>query len=342
MKQRRCIIQHLAEFSYDRPIQSIRHPQEFPLPARMHAIRQRAFGGPEVLEFVEVDRPVPGPDDVLLRVLATSVNPADWKIRSGTAALPVQPPFVPGFDVSGVVEQVGDRVTRFRPGDEVHGMPTPFAGTYAEYVRAPAADLAAKPAGLDHVQAGAMPAVGLTAWQALVRIARIQVGQRVLIHAAAGGIGHIAIQIAKAHGAHVIGTARAANHAFLRDLGADELIDYTVEDFATAARDIDVVFDNIGDAYGARSLDTLVPGGHLVSAIWDRPGVTSEQVAERGLRFDPVQVAPSAADLEELNKLVDRGLLRVHVERTLPLRDAAKAQELSETGPVRGKLVLVP
>lgn len=312
------------------------------MPARMHAIRQRAFGGPEVLEFVEVDRPVPGPGDVLVRVLATSVNPADWKIRSGTAALPVELPFIPGFDVAGVVEQVGDQVTRFRPGDEVHGMPTPFAGTYAQYVRAPAADLAIKPVVLDHVRAGALPSVGLTAWQALVRIARIQAGQRVLIHAAAGGIGHLAVQIAKAHGAHVIGTARAANHAFLRDLGADELIDYTVEDFATAARDVDVVFDNIGYTYGARSLDTLVPGGHLVSAIWDHPGVTSEQAAQRGLRFDPVMVAPSAADLEELGKLVDRGLLRVHVEATLPLRDAAKAHERSHAGQVRGKLVLVP
>jgi NADPH:quinone reductase-like Zn-dependent oxidoreductase len=315
--------------------------EEFPLSASMYAIKQGAFGGPEVLEFAEVDRPVPGPDDVLVRVRAASVNPADWQIRTGVAPLPIDLPFIPGFDLAGMVERTGDRVSRFRPGDEVFGMPTPFTGTYAQYVRAPAADLALKPATLDHNQAAALASVGLTAWQGLVGIARIQPGQRVLIHAAAGGVGHIAVQIAKAFGAHVIGTARTANHGFLRDLGADELVDYTLDDFATAVRDVDIILDNIGDAYGARSLTTLAPGGHLVSTIWDHPGVTSEDAAGAGMRFDTVMVAPSAADLEELGKLVDQGLIRVHVADVLPLRDAAQAQRMSETGRVSGKLVLV-
>jgi NADPH:quinone reductase-like Zn-dependent oxidoreductase len=308
----------------------------------MYAIEQRSFGGPDVLAFTETDRPVPGPDDVLVRVRATSVNPADWKIGSGQAAIPVDLPFIPGFDVSGVVESTGERVRRFRRGDEVFGMPTPFAGTYAQYLRAPAADLAAKPSGLDHDQAAALAAVGLTAWQALVGIARVQAGQRVLIHAAAGGVGHVAVQIAKAHGAHVIGTARAANHDFLRDLGTDELVDYTVEDFATVVRDVDVVLDNIGHAYGARSLDCLAPGGHLVSAVWDHPGVTAEQAVQRGVRFDTVQVVPSAADLREIGELVERGLIRVHVAGVLPLREAAQGHRMSQTGRVSGKLVLVP
>jgi NADPH:quinone reductase-like Zn-dependent oxidoreductase len=306
----------------------------------MRAISQRTFGGPEVLEVIEVERPEPAPGEVLVRVLAAGVNPADWKIRAGRPPLFGDPPFVLGFDLSGVVERVGPEVTRFQPGDEVYGMPAPPAGTYAEYVAAPAADLVPKPRSLDHVHAGALPAVALTAWQALVAIADVRAGQRVLVHAAAGGLGHVAVQIAKARGAHVIGTARADKHAFLRGLDVDEPIDYTTEDFAVAARDVDVVFDLIGGPYGARSLDTLRPGGLLVAAVWNDPGVEEAEVERRGLRYAPVHVAPSAGDLERINELVERGLLRVHVDQVLPLEDAGKAHEMSESGRVRGKIVL--
>ena len=309
---------------------------------RMRVVQQRAFGGAEVLESTEVALPTPGPDDVLVRILAASVNPADWKIRSGVAALPVAMPFIPGFDLSGVVESVGHEVTRFRPGDEVFGMPTPFVGTYADYARAPAADLAPKPQRLSHVDAAALASVGLTAWQALVGIAQIQAGQRVLVHAAAGGVGHVAAQIAKAYGAYVIGTARASNHTFLAGLGVDEVVDYTTEDFARAVKDVDVVLDNMGYTYGPRSMETLSPGGILVSAVWDHPGVTPADAAKRGVRFATVQVRPSAADLEELGQLAERGLVRVHVADVLPLSQAAAAHRLSETGRVRGKLVLAP
>lgn len=295
-----------------------------------------------MLEVVELERPEPAPDEVLVRVLAAGVNPADWKIRAGTPPLFGDPPFVLGFDVSGVIERVGPEVTRFQPGDEVYGMPTPPAGTYAEYVVAPAADLAPKPRSVDHVHAGALPAVALTAWQALVGIADVQAGQRVLVHAAAGGLGHVAVQIAKAHGAHVIGTARADKHAFLRGLGVDELIDYTTEDFAVTARGVDVVFDLIGGPYGARSLDTLRPGGLLVAAVWNDPGVEEAEVERRGLRYTPVHVTPSAGDLERINDLVERGLLRVHVDQVLPLEEAGKAHETSQSGRVRGKIVLTP
>ncbi|MEU4425036.1 NADP-dependent oxidoreductase [Actinoplanes sp. NPDC024001] len=312
------------------------------MPALMTAIRQRRHGGAEVLEVAEIGRPSPGPEEVLVRVRAASVNPADWKIRSGTAALPVTMPFIPGFDLSGTVVAVGDRVTRFRPGDEVFGMPTPFAGAYAQYVRAPAADLARKPEGMSHVQAAALASVGLTAWQALAGIARVSTGQRVLVHAAAGGVGHVAVQIAKARGAHVIGTARTANHAFLAELGVDELVDYATDDFATAVKDVDVVLDTIGGAYGPRSLDTLTRGGLLVSAVWDRPGVTQADALHRGVRFETVRVHPSADDLVALANLVEQGLLRVRIAGVLPLHEAAAAHRLSESGRVRGKLVLTP
>ncbi|MBG0561334.1 NADP-dependent oxidoreductase [Actinoplanes aureus] len=308
----------------------------------MRAISQSAFGGPEVLELIETDRPEPGPDQVLVRVRAAGVNPVDWKIRSGTPPLFGDPPYTLGFDVSGVVEAVGSRVTRFRPGDEIYGMPAPPAAAYAEYLAAAAADLARKPPRLDHVHAGALPAVALTAWQALVGVANLSAGQRVLIHAAAGGIGHLAVQIAKTRGAYVVGTARKDRHDFLYDLGIDEAVDYTVDDFAVAVRDMDVVLDLIGGAYGRRSLDTLRPGGLLVTAIWTDPGVTEAEAEQWGLRYAAVHVAPSADDLEKINELIGEGRLSVYVDQVLGLEDARKAHELSESGHVKGKIVLVP
>jgi NADPH:quinone reductase-like Zn-dependent oxidoreductase len=304
----------------------------------MRAISQRAFGGPEVLELAELPRPRPGPGEVLLRVHAASVNPVDWKVRSGVAPLFGPPPFVPGFDLSGVVERVGQGVDRFRPGDEAYGMPG--RGAQAEYAAVRASDLAGKPRGIDHEHAAALASVGLTAWQALVDVAAVGTGQRVLIHAAAGGVGHVAVQIAKALGATVIGTARADNHEFLRELGADELIDYRVRDFTTAARDIDVVFDLIGGDYGPRSLSVLRPGGLLVTAVLADAGTDAERARAAGTRFATVQVRPSGDDLEQLNRLVTGGRLRVHLDHVFPLADVAKAHELSESGRVRGKIAL--
>lgn len=308
----------------------------------MRAISQRTFGGPAVLEPVEVDRPDIGPDDVLIRVGAASVNPADWKIRSGQPPLLGDPPFILGFDLAGVVEVTGSRVSRFRPGDRVHGMPSPPAAAYAEYVRARADELAAIPAQLDSASAAALPAVGLTAWQALVTIGRVGSGQRVLIHAAAGGVGHLAVQIAKAHGAYVVATARSDNHEFLRDLGADELIDYPTQDFTTAVRDIDTVLDLVGGGYGPRSLHVLKPGGLLVTAMWTDPGLAASEVERSGRRYAEVQVKPSADDLERLDELVRQRLVRVHVDLTLSLDEVGKAHRISESGRVRGKLVLIP
>ncbi len=305
----------------------------------MRKISQRTLGGPEVLEVVEAERPVPGPGEVLVRVRAVGVNPADRKVRSGFVRLFGDPPFTLGHEFSG---EVAESNGTFRPGDEVYGWVTPPHGAYADYVVVPEDSLAAKPSSIDHVHAAALPIAGLTAWQALVQ-ADVRQGQRILVHGAAGGVGHLAVQIAKSRGAQVIGTARAAKHDFLRQLGADELIDHTTEDF-TRLRDVDVVLDTVSGDVGLRSLPTLRPGGTVIDVVgigYDRTAV-SEQAAATGRRFVEHNLAPTPADLTALAAAVDRDGLRPSVDRTLPLTDAAKAHELGESGTVRGKVVLVP
>lgn len=308
----------------------------------MRAISQQTYGGPEVLELVRTERPTPGPGEVLVRVQAAGVNPGDWKVRSGVVRRFGEPPFTLGLDLSGTVEAVGEQVTQFEPGQEVYGVSFPPHGTYADYVVTPATALALKPRNLDHIHAAALPTTALTAWQPLVHVAGLEPGQRVLIHAAAGGVGHLGVQIAKARGAHVIGTARQSKHEFLQGMGADELIDYTSSDFAAVVRDVDVVLDTIAGDYGPRSLDTLSAGGILIDVRGTGPDrtVVRRLAQERGLRFVEFKFQPSAADLEELAGLVESGVLRVVVDQVFPLEHAAKAHELSETGRVSGKIVL--
>ncbi|MFJ9414225.1 NADP-dependent oxidoreductase [Streptomyces sp. NPDC101227] len=310
----------------------------------MSAISQRRFGGPEVLELVETGRPVPGPGQVLVRVLGAGVNPADWKLRSGTVRKAGEPPFTLGLDLCGEVVETGAGAGRFRVGEVVFGCASVPGGAYADYVAVSEAALAGVPEGLDPVHAAALPVAGLTAWQPLVKVAGVRAGQRVLVHAAAGGIGHLAVQIAKAHGAYVLGTARAEKHGFLRELGADEVIDYTAVDFTEAARAVDVVIDPIGDDYGPRSLETLAPGGLLIDVRGTGPDRTAvrEAARARGLRYVEFGFTPSGADLERLGELVTSGAVRVVVDRVLPLTAAAEAHAASEGGRVRGKIVLVP
>jgi NADPH:quinone reductase-like Zn-dependent oxidoreductase len=308
----------------------------------MRAVSQRRFGGPEVLELVEVERPVAGPGEALVRVRGASVNPGDWKVRSGLLPRFGNPPFTLGLDFSGIVEAVGEPNGGVGPGDAVFGCSLPPKGAYAEYVAARVDWLQNAPAGIDLVQAAALPVTSLTAWQALVKVAEIGPGQRVLVHAASGGIGHLAVQIAKAYGAHVIGTARESKHAFLRELGADQLVDYTEVDFAATIRDVDLVLDPIGEDYGPRSLDTLKPNGLLVDVRGTGPdrSAVRAQAEARGLRFVEFGFTPSGADLQQIAGLVDRGDLRPSVEQVLPLGEAGRAHALSEGGRVRGKLVL--
>jgi NADPH:quinone reductase-like Zn-dependent oxidoreductase len=296
----------------------------------MQAISQREFGGPEVLELVEKPIPRPGPEEVLVRVAAAGVNPADWKRRAGLLRRGPTPPFTLGMDFAGVAGETA-----------VFGVVRPPAGSYAGYVAARREWLAPAPRSLTPVEAAALPVAALTAFQPL---RDVRPGQHVLVHAAAGGVGHLAVQVAKARGARVTGTARADKHAFLRELGADELIDYTATDFADAVRDVDVVFDPIAEDYGPRSLRVLKPGGALYDVRGTGPDRAEVEAlaARMDVRFVRFGFTPSGADLAEIAALADAGKLRVHVERVLPLRAAAEAHALSETGRVRGKLVLVP
>ncbi|MCT2588870.1 NADP-dependent oxidoreductase [Streptomyces sp. N2-109] len=308
----------------------------------MRVISQDVLGGPEVLTEKEVERPEPGVSGLLVRVHAAGLNPTDWKHRASGLFLG-EPPFVLGWDVSGVVEKVGLGVTLFKPGDEVFGMlPYPYgAGAHAEYVTAPARSFAHKPSGIDHVQAGALPLAALTAWQTLVDTAGVQAGQRVLIHAAAGGVGHLAVQIAKARGAFVIGTASAAKHEMLRGLGADELIDYRQVDFADAVSGVDVVLDTIGsDDYRTRSLTTLRRGGTLVSILPVGQQKLREEADRSGVRAELMVVESDHGGMNAIAALVTAGQLRATIAAAFPLAQAAKAHAEGETGHTTGKLVL--
>jgi NADPH:quinone reductase-like Zn-dependent oxidoreductase len=307
----------------------------------MRIIRQQILGGPEVLELAEVARPEPGPTEVLVRMAAAGVNPVDWKVRARGGLLG-QPPFTVGWDIAGVVEEVGFGVTRFAPEDRVFGMPRfpREAAAYAEYVSSPSRQLARTPERLSDVEAAALPLAGLTAWQTLVETADVQPGQRVLIVAASGGVGHLAVQIAKARGAYVIGTARAAKHSFLTELGADETVDYTSEAVEERVSDIDVVLDLVGGEESANTLQTLRDGGIFI-AVPSGAGIELlRELAGDRVRVTSILVEPDRAGLESLADLVERGKLRTHVSQTFPLEDASRAHELGETGRTQGKLVL--
>ncbi|HEY1356546.1 MAG TPA: NADP-dependent oxidoreductase [Solirubrobacterales bacterium] len=306
-----------------------------------------ALGGPEVLELQEVERPEPIPTEVLIRVTAAGINPVDWKTRQrgGYQEATGGPPLILGWDIAGVVEEIDPDVTRFAPGDRVFGMPwfPRVAGGYAEYATSPARQLAQTPDSLTDEQAGGLPLAGLTAWQALVDVAEVGEGTRVLIHAAAGGVGHLAVQIAKARGAYVVGTARGEKHDFLRELGVDEPIDYTATPFEEAVSDIDVVFDLIaGEEYGLRSLETLREGGLWLCIPADVPDAVAAAAREQSKRAISFLVEPDYAGLEHLAALADEGRLTVLVEETYPLAQAAEAHRRLEEGRARGKIVLIP
>ncbi|MCK2215009.1 NADP-dependent oxidoreductase [Actinomadura sp. ATCC 31491] len=313
----------------------------------MRAIIQDTFGGPEVLRLADVPRPAPLPTEILVRVHAAGVNPVDWKTRQGGGMAGVlgEPPFILGWDVSGVVEEAGFGVTVFEPGDEVFGMPwfPRQAGAYAEYVTAPARQFARKPRTIGHEAAAGTPLAALTAWQALVDTAGIAAGQRVLIHAAAGGVGHLAVQIARHAGAYVIGTASAPKHDWLRSLGADEVIDYTATSFEEAARDVDVVLDLVGDGHdrtSTRSLEVLRPGGLLIAVPSGVAPELLDRARGRGLRATGILVEPDGAALTRIAELIDKGELTVEVDEVLPLEEAAEAHRRGERGRTRGKIVL--
>ncbi|MYS33354.1 NADPH:quinone reductase-like Zn-dependent oxidoreductase [Streptomyces sp. KhCrAH-43] len=309
----------------------------------MRAIQQSAWGESEPLRLVEVEAPEPMYGEVLVEVHAAGVNPVDVYTRRGQAYNRVLDlPFINGWDVAGTVVRTGYGVTRFRPGDPVFGMPwfPRQAGGYAEYVAAPARHFARIPERMGFNEAAALPLAGLTAWQMLTEVAGTAPGERVLVAGAAGGVGHLAVQIAKARGAYVIGTASAAKHDFVRALGADEVIDYTTTDVSAAVRDVDAAIQMFGGEAGLKALDCLRPGGVLVSgqAAWT-PGLY-ERAADLGVRAVAFLVDPDGAGLDALAGLVARGQLKVHVDATFPLAEAAEAHDHVAGGRTTGKVVL--
>jgi NADPH:quinone reductase-like Zn-dependent oxidoreductase len=330
----------------------------------MQAFFIRRYGGPDVLEQGELPPPALGARDVRIAVHAASVNPIDWKVRQGKtrAVLPYRFPLVLGNDCSGVVSEVGASVTEFRPGDAVYArLDKDRIGAFAEEVVASADSVAPKPARLSHVEAASLPLVALTAWQALVDEARVQKGQTVLVHAGAGGVGSVAVQLARHLGAHVMTTASAKNHDFVRSLGAQTVVDYHAQRFEDVVKDADAVFDTVGADTQLRSFRCVKRGGIVVS-ITDRPdvafakelGVTpllwpvflamgfrAHQAARRhGARYRYLFMRPSGEQLRRIGELVDAGTLKPHVDRVFPFAQAKEAVAHAESGKARGKVVI--
>lgn len=306
----------------------------------MKAARIHAYGASSEIRIEDAPLPTLNADDVLIRVVATSVNPVDWKIRKGylKSFIPYEMPLTMGWDVSGIVEKTGPAVTRFKPGDAVYSRPDIARnGAYAEYVAVRESEIALKPKTISHVEAASLPLVSITAWEALFTTAGLSKGQRVLIHAGAGGVGSVAVQLARAKGAHVTATASGGKVALVKSLGADQVIDYTSQDFASVAKDMDVVFDTLGGEVQEKSWGVLKPGGMLVS-ITDRP--SDERAKAEGKRAGYVFIGPNAAILTDLAGLVDLGHVRPLIAAEYGLDDAAKAQDFSETGRATGKVVI--
>ena len=307
---------------------------------KMKAVCIYTYGGPEVLVYEDAPRPHPGEGEVLVRVHAAGINPVDWKVREGQLKemLHHTLPLVLGWDVSGVVEALGTGTSRLKVGDEVFSRPDISRdGAYAEFMVIKESEVALKPKSIDHLHAAALPLAGLTAWQALFVAGGLAAGQRVLIHAAAGGVGSLAVQMAKWKSAHVIGTASGHNHAFLRELGVDQAVDYATVRFEEAVEPVDVVLDTLGGDVQERSWKVLKRGGILVSIV---SPPSADVAAAQGARQAFVFTEPNAGQLAEIAKLADAEKLKAIVETILPLSDATRGQELSKRGHTRGKIVL--
>jgi NADPH:quinone reductase-like Zn-dependent oxidoreductase len=319
----------------------------------MHAVVIEATGGPEVLRAARIPRAVRREGEYLIHVVAAAINPIDAKTRAGRgrAADIAGFPTVLGNDFSGVVVQAPAsdepfQPHRFQPGDAVFGMVTvpPQQGTYAEFVSVPAANIAAKPVSLNHIEAAAVPLAAQTAWGMLVDVAGVHEGQRILIHGGAGGVGHFAIQFARHFGADVTATGSLRNQEWMRELGADRVIDYTAERFDDVVQDLDVVIDLIGNVHddtGTRSLKVLRPGGLIVNAptgSWPSHAADAEAAGVRAL---PFSLTPNGETLATIGGLIDAGEVQVHVSQAFPLDDAVEAHRSLETGHTRGKIVLI-
>ena len=315
----------------------------------MKAVRIQAFGGPEVMQIEDVARPVPGADEILVKLYASGVNPVDWVVREGSSAAlkyMLTLPMTLGWDAAGVVEAVGSAITGLQPGDAVYGVPNfPGDGSYAEYCAAKASQFARKPQSLSFTEAAGVPLAGLTAWTALFEFGRLQAGQRVLIQGASGGVGSLAVQFAKAKGAYVIGTASAGNLDYVRQLGADEVFDYKGQPLEELVRDLDVVLEASplrDNSERVKAVALLKQGGILVSVNTDFPFDEAVQAALASKQATGELSAnqPRREWLEEMAQLIDAGRVKVFISQVFPLAQVADAHRESQTWHVQGKLVL--
>lgn len=306
----------------------------------MKAIVIHEYGGPEVLKYEDVPRPEPKEDQVLVRVIAAGVNPVDGAGRSEKAAnfFGMILPLIPGCDIAGVVEKAGARTTKFKPGDSVYAhLNVQNLGGYAQYAVASEVEAASKPKSISFIEAAGVPAVALTAWQALIDTAKLSAGQTVLIHGGSGGVGSFAIQIAKARGAKVIATASTANQDLLKQLGTDVAIDYTKQKFEDIAKDVDVVLDSVGKDTLARSYNVVKKGGFIVTLV---ARIDQAELDKHDIQGASLRTEPNSSELAEIGKLIDEKKIRVIVSHAFPLSEAIKAQEQVATGHTRGKIVL--
>ncbi len=306
----------------------------------MKAIRIHEYGDVDVLKYEEAPVPEIGPDEVLIRVHSAAVNPVDWKVRKGFAKerRPYRLPLILGWDLSGTIERVGVLVTRLKAGDKVFSRPDLGRnGSYAEYIAVRADEVAFAPKSLPLEKVAGVPLAALTAWMALFEKAGLRAGQSVLIHAAAGGVGTFAVQLAKLAGAHVIGTASAGNTELVKSLGADDVIDYRAVDFTTKVKNVDVVLDAIGGDTQKKSLQALKPGGFLSSIVGPVDSALAQQF---GVQTAWDLVKGNGARLQEIADLIDARKLKVIIEKEFPLSEVKAAHELSETNRVRGKIIL--
>jgi NADPH:quinone reductase-like Zn-dependent oxidoreductase len=306
----------------------------------MKAIVIHEYGGPEVLKHEDVPLPEPKEDQILVRVVAAGVNPVDALIRSGKYAkfFGTKLPLIPGYDIAGIVQKTGAKITKFKTGDPIYAyIGLEEGGGYAEYAVVTEVETAPKPKSLAYEYAAAVPVAALTAWQALIDTAKLSAGQTVLIHGGSGGVGTFAIQIAKTRGAKVIATASSANQDFLRQLGADVVIDYTKTKFEEVAKDVDLVLDSVGKDTLARSYGVVKKGGFIVTLVAQ---IDQAELDKHGIRGVSLSVKPDSNELAEIGKLIDEKKIKVIVSQTFPLSEAMKAQEQVATGHTRGKIVL--
>ena len=306
----------------------------------MKAVRIHIYGSSDVLKIENIPLPTILDDDVLIKIYATSVNPLDWKVREGLLQRMNlhKLPMTLGWDVSGVIEKIGDKVTKFKVGDEVFTRPAlERDGSYAEYIAVRENEVAFKPKSLTHEESAAIPLAGITAWEVLIKTAHIKKEQRVLIHAASGGVGTIAVQLAKARGCYVIGTTSTANVDLVKSLGVDEVIDYKNQNFSAIVKDVDVVFDTLGGEIQEKSWKILKKNGILVSIV-KQPN--SESAQKYNVRYGYVFIKPDAEALTELVKMIDGGKIKPVVKTVLTLDEIKKAHDLSQSGRAKGKIII--